>query len=284
MSSRIDGVGAYRGEIIEAGLGTTKKSGFPQWVVRFRATEKFIEDPSDLKHFEMDEPGWVDWSEYGDELTGFFVLFNSTEEFSEDTSLLNYEQIQLAVGCDGTEFDSLNNGKYVGKKVLFRVDLNEYDGKESFQINWIDAEDASPVRELKKLNPEDVKALTAKLKFQKKQKPSVAKPSAAKPTTKKSEAKAPTESAPPSKAKVSTTEKPADKTPDETSSLPTECSQEKAWAFVCKQKGGNTDKDIEEAWIAAANEVGEDKDEDDFTEADWAKVRDIVIRDLALDV
>jgi len=49
-------------------------------------------------------------------------------------------------------------------------------------------------------------------------------------------------------------------------------------------KGENADSDVEEAWIAACEEVGPDTDEDDFTEEDWAKVAKLVARDLALDI
>jgi len=291
--ARLDTAGTYRGEVTEHSLGTTKK-GYPQCVVRLQAKEKYIDDPSHFAHFGIEEPTWVDWSDFGEEIVGFLVLFNDPDVFDDETSLLNYEQLQLALDWAGDEFDSLNNDSHVGKAILFRVDEDEYEGKTQLKVNWIDAHDASPNRELKKLDAAEVKDLSSKLKVKKKTKPSAAKP-ASKPASKpKADAKkddAKKTSAPPRKPK------PEEAAPEDTSSdgdesaeesnasaLPTEVSQGKAWEFVCDNKGGNSDSDVQDAWIAACEEVAPDKDEDDFTDGEWAKVRDIVIRDLSLDV
>lgn len=285
---RIDTVGPYRGEIVEAGVAATKK-GYPQWIARIKATEKYVDDPEGMEYFELKEPDWVDWSQLNEDIVAYLVLFNDAEEFSEDTSLCNYEQLQAALGWDGTEFDSLNDDSYIGKTVMFRVEEDEYDGKVSLRVNWIDAADASPRRELRKLDADGLKDLSAKLKIKKKPK-SVAKP-ASKPKAGKPGGDSKKPPVPPKKSP------PKDETPEEKpdggdesgdgstdTSLPSETSQGDAWEFVCEHKGGNSDSDVEEAWISACGEVGGDKDEDDFTDADWAKVRDLVIKDLALDV
>jgi hypothetical protein len=41
---------------------------------------------------------------------------------------------------------------------------------------------------------------------------------------------------------------------------------------------------VEEAWITAAQEIGNGRDEEDLTEKDWAAIAQKVIHDLALDV
>ena len=330
----IDTAGTYRGEITEHSLGETK-NGFPQFVVRLRATQKYLEDLHELQHFheqgvvEQNEDGsfapqWVDWTEFDETTTGFLVLFNDPETFDENSKLLNYDQLQLATGWPGDEFDSLNDGTYVGKQVLFRVDEDEYEGQVKHKVNWIDDYEASPSRELKQLDQDRVKDMASKLKMGSKSKkpakaskPSASKPSQGKPSgetskteqsqdqssdsssesSSKSSSKPPKKSPPKSKDNASkqedestqnesndSSEETTSEQTEESESLPAEVTQGEAWEFVCNNKGDNGDDAIEDAWISACNEVGEEKDEDDFTKAEWAQVRDIVIRDLALDV
>jgi hypothetical protein len=183
--SKIDSIGTYVGEIVESGLGTTK-NGFPQWVARLKATKKFVDSPEDLAHFSLTEPGYVDWSGFDEEIVAFMVLFKDKDEFSKDTALLNYEQLQLATGWDGSEFDTLANGSLLKKSILFRVGENTYEGKTSLRVDWIDNESASPERQLKTLDMAEVKNLAAKLKINKVVKPAApakpgAKPAATKP-------------------------------------------------------------------------------------------------------
>lgn len=279
---RIDTVGTYRGRITNHGLSTTKK-GYPNFGFAVTATLKYVDDPEGMAHFGIEEPGWVSWEDYQEELSDYLVLFNDAEEFTPDTALMNYEQVQKATGWDGTSFDTLNNGSLCGKEILFRVEEDTYNDKTRLRVNWIDAPDASPTRELRRLDAKDVSALNSKLKGIKKATPAVAKPGA-KPAAKPVKTEDP---APQKAAKKATPPKKAPPVVDpeetDTSTLPTEVSQADGWEYVCLHKGGNTDSDIEEAWIAACSEVGEDKDEADFTETDWAAVRDIVIRDLALE-
>lgn len=309
MPNKIDTIGNYRGEIMEAGLGVTKNQ-FPQSVLRLKALEKWVDSKSEMEHFKLPEPAWVDWSSFEEETVGFFVLFNSADTFDKGTSLLNYEQLQMATGWDGLEFDSLQNGALLGKKVSFRVEDHEYQGKQSIQVSWIDAYNADPVRKLKTLDAEDVKALNKKLKIAK----PAAKPVAAKPTaTKPAAAPAPEKkpdptptvgetastaatsasvtpekpAAPKPKAKKSAPPPPSpvkDESTADTSALPKECDKMAAWEFVCEHKGDNSDTDVEEAWISACTEIGGTKDEDKFIDSDWAKVRNVVIKDMALTI
>ena len=316
--SNVDTPGTYIAEITDGGLGETK-NGYPQFVGRFKAVKKYVEELSELKHFHEQgvvearddegktfDPQWVDWSDFDESITGFLVLFNDADSFDEDSKLLNYDQLQAATGWDGTEFESLNDGSFVGKQVLIRVTEDDYTGQTRLKVDWIDDPNANPDRELKKLDDSKVKSLQSKLKMGGKKKAAKGKP--AKPSKGKgggetrsaktddsatdsgessgeSSSEAPKKASPPSK-KSKPAEQPEEKPKEQTSefSLPTEVDQGEAWEFVCNNKGDNYDSAIEEAWIAGCEEVGPDKDEYDFTKKDWAKVRDIVVRDLALDV
>lgn len=309
--SKIDSVGVFIGEVVESGLATTK-NGFPQWVARIKAEKKFVEEKSELDHFQMTDPGYVDWSSFGEDILAYLVLFKSNEVFDEKTALLNYEQLKIATGWDGTDFDPMCDGTFVGKKILFRVEHNSYTNPETgkttegLQVNWIDSADAPPQRQLKTLDAAGVKDLAKKLKIRKSTAPAkpaaIVKPlsSATKPQTAPAAPAAPapaatpapapaapaTPASAPKRAKMPKTETAESAAPPATEklSLPTETTQGEAWDLVCRSKGGNEDSVIEEAWIAACGEVGGDRDEDAFTDADWAKVRNIVIRDLSLDV
>lgn len=312
----LDSKGTYRFQVLDAAVVTTKK-GFPQWVATLAAVEKYVEDAADIEHFQkqnllMDgQPGWVDWSAFKESITGYFVMFNSAEAFITEgpgkTTLMNYEQMQIALGWDGTEFESLADGSQVNKIILGRVDENEYQGKTSLQVNWLDAADASPTRILKNLDAASLKGLTAKLKINATKKPvapakpatPVAKPAVAPASKPAPAAKLPAAQTPAASAAApATTPVPALKSPSKPGpkevteyndpgpgpALPTTCDQMGAWETVQACKGTNEDSVIQEAWIAACAEVGGDKDEAQFTPSDWAKIRDVVIRDCALSV
>jgi hypothetical protein len=219
--SKIDTAGTYRGEIVESGIGLTKKNDrnggeFPQAILRLKAWEKWIDDQVGMEACKLTEPGWVDWSSFGEDIISYWVLFRSKDEFSEDTKLLNYEQMKIATGWDGTEFGSFGNGSLVGKKVLFRVENDEYNGKTQLQASWLDAIDAPPQRELKSLDAASIATLNAKLRITKVTKPvAPAKPAApAKPPTSGSGVQE-------KMAKAQAAAKPADPTHGAVASKPT---------------------------------------------------------------
>lgn len=310
MSKKIDTVGVFIGTIVESGFSLSKKNNYPQGIWRLKADQKYIESPSEIEHYTKQgalqgEPGYVDYTAFDEDALAYLVLFNSADTFvtegADKTSLMNYEQVKLATGWEGTEFDSFGNGFFVGKKVLFRVDEDTYDGKTSLKVNWIDAADAPPQRQLKSLDASAIKLLNSKLVITKTAaKPAPAKPAAAKapapsaapkPTVTTTPAAAtpasptaapsaptPVTSAPPKtkKPKLGTlVETPLDAGP------PKECTQMEAWEYVLKNKAGNDDAVIQDAWISATGEVAPDKDETAITPAEWAKVRDTVLKDIA---
>lgn len=280
MPTKIDQAGTYRGQIAEHGIGMTKK-GYPQFVCRITAAEKWVESKEELEHFELGKPAWADWSDFDEEITGYLVLFNDTDEFSEDTALLNYHQLKTALGWDGDEFNSLAEGEHVGKKVLFRVEENEWDGKVRLQLNWLDDYEASPTNELRTVDADTVKDLTSKLKVQKSKKNKPA--SAAKPSAGKSKDKSESKGEGKSEKSSKTSDPPKRQKKKEVESDNEEYTQLKAWDFIQKRKGDRDDQDIVDAWMAACESVGGDKEEEDFTPDEWAAVRDAVAKKLSLE-
>jgi hypothetical protein len=152
--AQIDRAGAFLATITEAAYGETKK-GFPQFVAKFVATKRYVVEKSEMAALTppITEAGWVDWN-YGDEIIGYLVLFNDTGP------LKNFEQIQLATGWSGADFQDL--ATLSGKSVLIRVEENTWDGKTSLQVNWIDAPDASPDRSIKQADAPTIAAANSK--------------------------------------------------------------------------------------------------------------------------
>lgn len=319
--SKIDTAGTYIGEVLEMGVSLTQKNKYPQAIVRLKATKKWVGDTETMAHFKITEPGYVPWAFEGQEpedIIGYLVLFKSADDLSDDTKLLNYEQLQLALGWDGSSFDSLADGTYVGKSILFRVEENNYEGKVSLQVNWVDSETAAPERSLKSLDAGALTGLNKLLKTSRPKTPAApAKPAAAakpagkpgaagaaKPGTSSSASPvggtiapvntATTASVPISSTKTTSPSKAPAKAPApkpapapapaeaEAVALPAAVSKETAWEYVTTHKGENEDTTVEDAWMAATQEVGPDRNETDFNETDWAKVRDIIIKDLDL--
>ena len=303
---KIDTVGTYIGEIVESGVGTTK-AGKPQWVTRLKAVQKYINEPSDMEFFKLTEPAYVDWTANGEDIVGFLLLFNSVDVFDASTQMMNYEQLQIATGWDGTSFDALQDGSLIGKQILFRVqekkpytnpETGKTTGEGELEIGWIDAENAAPERQLKSVDADTIKSLNAKLGSISKKpvapaKPAAAaKPAATKPgkpaatpqpvaapvappaTPSAPAAATPAPKAPPkAKAKPAPVETPAE---ESAPAFPAETDQLSAWAAVTAANKSGDDTKLQDAWIAGCQEVGGDRDEDDFTPADWAKVRDAV--------
>lgn len=315
MPENVDRAGVFIFEVVESAIGVTQKNQYPQWVSRLKTVQKWVDSEEEMKHFELKEPAYVEWLDQ--DIIAYICLFNSASEFTVEgkgrTAMLNYDQLKLALGWDGTEFDTLADGSMIGKKIQGRVEEDTYMEKTSLKVQWIDAADAPATRSLKSLAPDAVAALTAKLKLNVKKMVAPAKPATAvkpgKPsagstaagtaaasvvtpavnaasaptatttTTSPSEpAKAP--KAP--KAATKATPPPPAASKEESTGLSKTTTKIAAWEHIFSVKGETTDGDVEGAWLAACGEVGENKDEDKFTEEDWAKVRDIVLKDLAL--
>lgn len=314
--SKIDSVGVFIGEIVESGVNTTQKNSYPQWVARLKAVKKYIDIPDEIKHFGLEGPGYVDWSSFNEDIVCYLVLFNN------EKALLNYEQVQLATGWDGAEFEGLTDPKMIGKQLLFRTGENTYNDKTDIQVDWVDAADAPPQRQLKTLPADDIKALSSKFLGAIKKVAAPAKPAAptkpaavatkpgkapasptpaagvAKPTTTAAVTTAPVVAAPvttpapvaaapavppkaPKAPKAAKAPPVAEKAPAAVAAAPAETNQMDAWNYVLANKGDNEDGVVEDAWIAACKEVGGEREEETFTGNEWAKIRDIVLKDIA---
>lgn len=313
MPENVDRAGVFIFEVVESAIGVTQKNQYPQWVARLKTVQKWVDSEEEMKHFEIKEPAYVEWADQ--ETLAYLCLFNSSSEFTVEgkgrTAMLNYDQLKLALGWDGTEFDTLADGSMVGKKLQGRVEEDTYNDRVSLKVQWIDSVDAPATRSLKSLAPDAVSALTAKLKLNvKKVVAAPAKPATVKPGKPPSAGSTAATTAAPSVVTPATNTAPAQtvpsepaKTPkapkapkattkatppppaavkEESTGLSKTSTKDAAWEYVNEHKGETTDTDVEEAWIAACGEVGENKDEDKFTEEDWAKVRDITLKDLAI--
>lgn len=318
MPELVDREGVFKFEVVESAIGVTQKNSYPQWIGRLKTVEKYVEDAEEMKHYKLEAPAYVSYEDQ--EIIAYLVLFNSADTFSvegkERTAMLNYDQLKLALGWDGTEFDSLADGSHVGKKIQGRVQNDEYNGKVSLKVQWIDNVDAPPTRTLKSLDAGAVSALSKKLQISAKKPVVAAKPvtppklaAAPKPSASAPAASGPSTAAAPAAASEATkTPAPAQTVPStsptttspsspapkakktkappppvvEKSDRPKASTKEEAWEFVNAHKGDNEDSVVEESWISACGEVLGDRNEDVATPEDWAKVRDTALKDLAV--
>ena len=290
---QIDRPGTYRGSIQESSFGTTKND-FPQWVCRLLALEKYVDDKTEMEQFKITEPGWVPY-DYGDSIVGYVVLAG------EKGLTVSYEQIQKATGWDGSDFQDLaGNSPVLGKTILFKVENNEYQGKTSLKVSWIDKADADPNPKLREADPATIKAQTAKWLAGRAVAP---KPAAAKAAT---VAKPPVAAANPTPAAESRPVAPvvvtpvtapvAGVTPPAASSAPKAPkapkakvydTKEKAWAYANSPevKGQNDDTVVTDAWLAVIGEISETNGgigEEEFTANHWSNVAAKLKQDLVV--
>jgi len=305
----IDTIGTYIFRVIESALALTQKNKYPQWVVKARAVQKWVQTAEELTHYGLTEPAYVDCEEWDEHVLGYLVLFKANvennEPCDENTQLMNYAQLQAAMGWEGTSFGDLDDGTFVGKRFLGRMSENEYNGKVTIQLDWVDSVDASPTRELRKLDAAKVAHISSLLRVGPKAtpvKPATApkpasaarkpgkQPSASPAAGKPAVATPAPASKPPGTPRVAPSPNAAIETVAEPTvvasvpGLPAETDKASAWQHINVVKGDNDDNVIAEAWIAACAEVGGDRTEDRFTGTDWAQIRDIIVRDLSLTV
>lgn len=298
MPALIDRVGAYRGTITEGGV-TTTKNGFPQYAARFHATQRYVDEKGEMEHFGLTEPGWVDWSEYDQEMVGYLVLFGEDKNNpGQHKPIFHFEALQRALGWDGASFASLATLDTSKSLVTFWVDENEYNGVTSLRVNGIDAGDAAPTRGLRALDSAGLKDLDARFAgslVTKKAAPakpaSAAKPAAAKPAytppgkeaTAKPAATAPaTTAAPAAKkpgkppAKPAPVAEPAQDAPFEGG----EMTKDDAWDHVITNRGTATEDAVAEAWLSQCDAVAPGVDEAKITNAQWGAIAAAVLTSL----
>ncbi len=233
----IEREGLFKGIVTDSGVGESS-GGLPQFMVAVSAKEK------------QEGEDWIDWSEYDQEATGYLVLVNHDKSDS-----FKIEWIMEATGWSGLSFADLDSIDLVGKEIKFEMVENDYDGKITYQVNWIGSLDAEPRRSIKKLDSKALKSLDQK--FGRKAKPKAAKPAA------KSKASPPKKSPPKPPAKKGKPTAEGSMTKDEAwDSL----NQQEMWAERAD------DREMSEAvlidlWSKAIEEMGDD--EDKFSGGYW---------------
>jgi len=149
MSKQIDRDGTFRGFISEQGVGVSK-NGHVQLKAVFNATEMW----------DADTEQWLDWSCYDEtELTGYLYLLKS-----DNTWFKTATQLMKALGWSGESWDDLNNGDFSGTIIQFRVEQDDYNGKKSLKVAWVDHRDATPGTSVQKLDADGLKSLNARCK------------------------------------------------------------------------------------------------------------------------
>lgn len=320
MASQIDRVGAYRGNIMESGVGATKRE-FPQFVGRFVASEKWVEG-AEMEAFGITEPAWVDWSAYEQEMTGYLILLSDDKTTGETVELFHMDSLRKALGWDGTSFGVLGSTDWSKQKVTFWVEENEWNGKVDLKINAIDVADAPANRTIRKMDTDGLKNLDSKFAGVLKKAAPAAKavsaakapatppkagatppkpsgPHAAVPGKAASGAKAavtPTTASAPSAPSGATAAPSPSKTPPKgppkvskpaapaaTEEAPFEAgmTMDEAWAHVLANKGAATDDTMAEKWIDASTAVAPGKNEDTMTPAEWKAIGEKTLELLA---
>jgi len=148
MSIKIDVENTFIGYIMQSGVSETKANKFPQFVCKLQAVQAY--DP--------ESQAFVDYTNVPEcEATGYFVLFDKDAK-----ATLNAKQIKKALPDWNGSIKSLNEDDFSAVPVQFRTEENEYKGKKSIQVSWIDNVDAVPGGTVGKMDDAGVSAIEAK--------------------------------------------------------------------------------------------------------------------------
>ena len=292
--AKIDSIGTYRGTVSEAVFSLTR-NGFPQFVAKLAATERFIEAKSDLAYYveqgviSDETPQWINWENLDEYIVSYMTLYGNkdgTGEFTPANATLAIKQLQTALGWDGSSFAPLQDGTYNDSQVLFRVAESNNPAYPNLQVAWLDKFDAPATRSLSGIAASAISELDAKLArgMGKKVKVAVAAPP-----------KSPKPTSPPSTPtpRTVTPSKDSDAAPSNSTSPPQEaytspsdgCTEAQAWAAVETHSNEDTPTNTD-TWISSVAEVAEGAgflpNDHQFTAVHWAKVRDLTLRDLGI--
>lgn len=257
----ISQAGYYKGTVLDGGVGESS-GGFPQLNLALKAAEVY--DP------ETDS--WLPATPEADEINYYGVLIDS-----KDRETLNAKQLKKITGWDGASLVELAAHPFPGTPIQFRVEPNTYNEKTTLQVSWIDEPGASPVRGVRKLDADGVKALQAKyvgvLASTKAPKKAVSAPVIA-------AAKAPVAVQAPVAAP--TTPKRAGRPPGKpTAPKPVgKCTADEAWAAVSSLKRDDvTDEALATEWAKAIETVTGDINtaEEKITPENWFAIKELVL-------
>ncbi|KKM22255.1 hypothetical protein LCGC14_1627280, partial [marine sediment metagenome] len=154
MANKVDRVGTFRfNAVLESLVDKTSKSKMTSFNVRLRLSEFYDEE----------ENKWVDWSEYDVEQVAYFTLFGKNGKTGVPEPILNHAQVMKVFDWDGKSWQILGGKDYSAVKGQIRIEDNDpaFAAKNPFQVSWLDTFDTDPVRKLRGLNAEELKALDA---------------------------------------------------------------------------------------------------------------------------
>lgn len=282
----VDRTGTFRGRIVSHCVNKTDPGEWPQWVAQLLA----------LEFYDEEERVWVDWSEYDvNEITAYLVLFGSKGEV-----VLNNQQIKKVTGWDGLSWynspDGLENLDLSEAGIQFRVVDDEFNGKIKKKVTWVNEYDAEPGHTtIRKLKPDEAKALEAQYAKYLKATGKKAAPVKAKAGTKpQSPGKVTAKGVEPTQKRGPVTKRggkdplgpptsqpteqaktpappvpPADDLPDGVS------SKEEAWETIYEMKAKEvTDEQIANAWQNTLKEVAPGVEQKKITPHQWYLIRE----------
>jgi len=148
MSTKIDVENTFIGYAMQSGVNETRANKFPQFVCKLQAVQAY--DP--------EAQTFVDYTNVPEcEATGYFVLFDKDGKVT-----LTAKQIKKAYPDWDGSIKSLNEDDFSAVPVQFRTEENEYKGKKSIQVSWIDNVDAVPGGTVGKMDDAGISAIEAK--------------------------------------------------------------------------------------------------------------------------
>lgn len=253
--SLINRTGTFRGDVVDAGVSVTTNK-YPQYVAKLQAAE----------YWDEEEQKWVSWKGVEEnEITAYLILFGGTGE------TLTCQQVKKVTGWDGVAFTGLNNIDFTNFSIQFRVEDNEYKGKTTKQVTWVDAYNATPGGAgIRKLDAAELAQLDAKYKTTLAATAKKAAPvKAAKKTTKKA--------SPPKIPKPTVV-------PPEVKSNPTgKCTMQEAWDEVSETLSPGIDESIkEDTWMKAVDRIANGVLLEDITEEQWFQIKVAVKDDICI--
>jgi len=277
MPSQIDRSGTFRGVIQEHAIGSTK-NGFPQFVATLKATQMYVDDATQFEGFGITEAGWVDWSSYDQDITGYIILAYNDKKTGNPVTSFQVEPVMRATGWCGSSYAKLAALTLSGKEITFWMvwNTNPNNGDTRLQVDAIDAADASPNRTLRALDAAGLKDLDSRfagvLLVNTAPVAAAKAPTAVKPTTLKAPAPA-KPAAPASKAPAAKgpPAKPAAKSDKEVEpKFPSTMTMDEAWTVVeARTADFATDDGRAEAWITASDSIAPKVDANAITGEQW---------------
>src|SRR3990167_2344707 len=147
MSEQADRTGTFRGDIIEYGL-RREKSGSVGIGVKVALKEMWDES--------ADPPGWIPW-DYDQEAFGTIYVIKKDGHLHET----GFGPLVEHANWDG-DFDSINNATWKPLPVQFTLEANEYQGKTTYRVGFVNGWNDTPGNGLGKCDAATVNELKTK--------------------------------------------------------------------------------------------------------------------------